>query len=441
MTGDCPLIKLPVLIKSNMKIIRSTDRKELQAYFKRLVSTDSRTAADVKKILAAVASDGDKALVSLTARFDGFKTSPKGLRVTASEFKQAKNKVDPAIISALLTAKRNISAFCRKQKTAGFSISTGKGASAGMMMVPIETAGIYVPGGKAVYPSTVLMNAIPAITAGVKNIVMCTPAGKDGKVNPVILAAASLCGIKAVYKLGGAQAIAAMAYGTKTVRRADKIVGPGNLYVATAKQMIFGQAGIDSIAGPSEVLLIADCSANPEYAAADLLAQAEHDEDATCIMLTDSSRLAAETLEALNRQKTCLPKSALIEVALKRGCIVITRNLKEAAALSNIFAPEHLQLMTRENGSLLKLVRNAGAVFIGNYSPVALGDYIAGTNHVLPTSGSARFSSGLSVSDFIKKIGYVKYSKQALKKVGLKIRRLAESEGLRAHAISVKRRD
>ena len=420
-----------------MKIIRSADAKQLGTYFKRLVNTDNRAASDVKRILAAVALKGDKALISLTARLDGFKTSPAGLKVKPSEFKAAKKEVDPGIISALQTAKTNIAAFCRKQITRGFSISSGNGAKTGMLQIPVETAGIYVPGGKAVYPSTVLMNAIPALTAGVKNIEMCTPAGPDGKINPVILAAAALCGIKDVYKLGGAQAIAAMAYGTKTVRRADKIVGPGNIYVATAKRMIFGLAGIDSIAGPSEVLLIADSSANPEYAAADLLAQAEHDEDATCIMLTDSGKFAKETLEALNRQKACLPKSAIIEAALRRGCIVVVRNLEEAAGLSNIFAPEHLQLMTRKNEKLLKLIRNAGAIFIGNYSPVALGDYIAGTNHVLPTSGSARFSSGLSVSDFIKKTGYVKYSRQALKNVKLKIEKIAESEGLRAHCKSV----
>ncbi len=420
-----------------MKIIRSSDKKQLETYFKRLINTDSREVAVVKRIIAAVAKNGDKALVSLTARFDGFKTSPKGLIVTKEEFREALRAVKPEIIAALKTAKKNITSFCKKQKTAGFSISSGKGASTGMMIVPVDGTGIYVPGGKAVYPSTVLMNAIPALTAGVKSVVMCTPADKKGKINPVILAAAALCGVKEVYKLGGAQAIAAMAYGTKTVRRVDKIVGPGNIYVAIAKRMIFGLAGIDSIAGPSEVLLIADSSANPEYAASDLLAQAEHDEDATCIMITDSAEFAAKTLDALNRQKACLPKSAIIESALKRGCIVIAKNLEEAATLSNIFAPEHLQLMTRKNEKLLKLIRNAGAIFMGNYSPVALGDYIAGTNHVLPTSGSSRFSSGLGVSDFVKRIGYVKYSKQALEDVKLKIEQLAECEGLRAHGKSV----
>ncbi len=420
-----------------MKIIRSTDTKQIGTYFKRLINTDNRAASIVKGILAAVSKNGDKALVTLTARLDGFKTSPKGLIVTKKEFTEARRTVRPEIISALNTAKMNITSYCKKQKTAGFTISSGKGAKTGMLIVPVDGAGIYVPGGKAVYPSTVLMNAIPAIIAGVRRIIMCTPADEEGKVNPVILAAADLCGITDVYKLGGAQAIAAMAYGTKTVRRVDKIVGPGNIYVAIAKRMIFGLAGIESIAGPSEVLLIADSSANPEYAAADLLAQAEHDEDATCIMITDSAEFAKKTLDALKRQKTCLPKSAIIKSALERGCIVIAKNLEEAAALSNVFAPEHLQLMTGKNAKLLKLIRNAGAIFIGNYSPVALGDYIAGTNHVLPTSGSSRFSSGLGVSDFVKKIGYVKYSKQALKGVRSKIERLAECEGLRAHGKSV----
>ncbi|MEI7905093.1 MAG: histidinol dehydrogenase [Candidatus Firestonebacteria bacterium] len=419
-----------------MKIIRATDKKQLALYFKRLISANSRVEAVVKSIIHDVAKNGDKALFKYNYRFDGFKSDKNNLKVTKAELQTATKCVEKEVIDAILIAKANICKFHSKQLKQKYEISVN-GALTGIRYLPVSSAGLYVPGGKAVYPSTVLMNVLPAKIAGVKRIVICTPAGKDGTINPVVLAAAKICGVEEIYKTGGAQAVAAMAYGTKLIPKVDKITGPGNIFVATAKKLVFGQVGIDNISGPSEVLIIADKYADPEVTAADILSQAEHDEDATCILVTDSKKLAADTLAAISRQVKSLPKREIADAALKRGCAVLVENMNEAAQISNTFAPEHLQIISRHDRQIFNLINNAGAVFLGKYSPVALGDYIAGTNHVLPTSGTARFSSGLGVEDFIKRISYVKYSKSALKDIYPSLRSLAGAEKLEAHNKSV----
>ena len=309
----------------------------------------------------------------------------------------------------------------------------------GQRAIPIEKAGVYVPGGSASLCSTVLMNVIPAKVAGVKEIILCTPLDKNGQISPYILAAADLLGIKDIYCLGGAQAIAAMAYGTETVPKVDKIVGPGNIYVALAKKIVFGNVGIDSFAGPSEVLIIADSSANPKFVAADLLSQAEHDPDAQSVLITDSLLLARSVEKEINIQKKSLSRKSIINVSLKKnGMMIIVETLDKAITLANLKAPEHLELMIKNPLDMLKKVKNAGAVFLGNYTPESVGDYFAGPNHVLPTGGTARFSSGLSVHDFIKRTNYMSYSRSALEKVNMEISKIAEVEGLTAHANSVK---
>lgn len=393
-----------------------------------------------KKIVADVKKNGDKALVKYSAEFDGFSGKAEDFKVTDEEWEKGIESVDPYFIETLNQAKRNIVDYHKKQIKEGYRIEDKQGIILGQKITPLDRVGVYVPGGTASYPSTVLMDALPASIAGVKEIIMVTPA-KDGQIKPMILAAAKIAGVTSIYKIGGAQAIAALAYGTETVPKVDKIVGPGNAYVAAAKKIVFGQVAIDMVAGPSEILIIADKSANPKYVAADLLSQAEHDKNATSVLVTDSEELADETVKELYRQLELLPRKEIAEASIENnGKIIIAGDIAEAIAAANIIAPEHLELAVADPFSYLYEVKNAGSIFLGCYAPEPLGDYFAGTNHTLPTSGTARFSSPLSVDDFIKKSSYIYYNKENLLAVANRIIDFAEREGLNAHANALRAR-
>lgn len=390
----------------------------------------------VKEILADVKLNGDEALFRLTEKFDGVKLDSSSILVTEQEIDEAYNLVDKATIIAMRSAKENIIAFHKRQLRQSNIVTEG-GKTTGYIIRPVSRAGVYVPGGKAAYPSSVLMCALPAVVAGVKEIVMATPAGKW--LNPLTLVAARECGINKIYKVGGAQAIAALSYGTESIGRVDVISGPGNIYVAMAKREVFGNVGIDMIAGPSEILIIADESANAQFVAADLLSQAEHDELAVSLLLTTSRELAEKVQLEVEKQLKVLSKAEIAGQSIANyGAIVLVNNIEEAIALSNRVAPEHLELCLKDGESYLDKIQNAGAVFLGNYSPEPLGDYYAGTNHVLPTSGSARFFSALGVDNYIKKISIIKYDRVSLKKAKDDIINLANTEGLTAHANAIK---
>lgn len=391
----------------------------------------------VASIIAEVRAGGDKALRDCTERFDGVKLD--SLSVSREEIDEAYKTVGPAFLAVLQEAAENIRAFHKKQVREGFRIGDAKdGKVTGQKITPIERVGLYVPGGTAAYPSTVLMDAIPAKIAGCSTIVMVTPPAKDGKVNPAILAAADVAGVDRIFKVGGAQAVAALAYGTESVPKVDKIVGPGNAFVAEAKKQVFGVVSIDMIAGPSEILVVADASCDPEFVAADLLSQAEHDKNASAVLVTDSAALAERVSAELERQIPRLPRKEIARTSIdKNGKIIVTDDLKQAIEVSNEIAPEHLELSVENPFDYLDLVKNAGSVFLGKYCPEALGDYFAGPNHTLPTGGTARFSSPLSVDDFVKKTQFVYYTEDALSKVSDKIALFAGKEGLDAHARSV----
>ena len=391
----------------------------------------------VAAIVAEVRAGGDKALLACTERFDGVKLD--SLSVSREEIDEAYKTVGPAFLDVLREAAENVRAFHKKQAREGFRIGDAEdGKVTGQKITPIERVGLYVPGGTAAYPSTVLMDAIPAKIAGCSTIVMVTPPAKDGKVNPAILAAADVAGVDIIFKVGGAQAIAALAYGTESVPKVDKIVGPGNAFVAEAKKQVFGVVSIDMIAGPSEILVVADASCNPVFVAADLLSQAEHDKNASAVLVTDSAALAAAVQDELERQIQLLPRAGIARASIdKNGKIIVTDDLKQAIEVSNEIAPEHLELSVENPFDYLDLVKNAGSVFLGKYCPEALGDYFAGPNHTLPTGGTARFSSPLSVDDFVKKTQFVYYTEDALAKVSDKIALFAGKEGLDAHARSV----
>lgn len=391
----------------------------------------------VRAILDDVRQNGDAALFAYAKKFD--RAELTSLLVSDQEIEEAVAAVDPSFYETLQLAAENIRDFHKRQVREGFSVSEHKGVLMGQRILPLERVGLYVPGGTASYPSTVLMNAIPAKIAGVKEIALATPPSPDGRIAAPILAAARVAGVERIYKMGGAQAVAALAYGTESVRRVDKITGPGNMYVATAKRMVFGLVDIDMIAGPSEILVIADDSANPAYVAADLLSQAEHDVMAASILLTTSEKLAVAVQSELERQVALLPRREIAERSLrKNGRIVLVNSLFEATDLSNEIAPEHLELCVSDPFSIMGLIRHAGSIFLGNYAPEALGDYFAGPNHTLPTNGAARFSSPLSVDDFIKKSSFVYYTCEALCAVKERIADFAEQEGLSAHASSVR---
>lgn len=389
----------------------------------------------VADIIANVRKNGDSALVEYSKKFDG--AVDDALEVTKEEIDEAMNEVDSELLEIIKQAKENITAFHSRQVRNSFLINEKDGVIIGQKVIPIEKVGLYVPGGTAAYPSSVLMNCVPAKIAGCSEIVMVTPA-KAGKVKPAILAAARVAGVDRIFKIGGAQAVAALAYGTESVPKVDKIVGPGNAFVAEAKKQVFGTVDIDMIAGPSEILVVADGTNNPSHIAADLLSQAEHDKMATAVLITDSEKLANAVSAQLEKQIPLLPRAEIARTSIDtNGKIIITESLTEAMETSNILAPEHLEICVDNPFEYLGLVKNAGSVFLGKNCPEALGDYFAGPNHTLPTSGTARFSSPLSVDDFVKKTQFSYFSKEALAEVGDKVVRFAEEEGLHAHAKSV----
>ena len=418
--------------------IFSSQTTEYEEIFTREVEerTDIIVEQQVQEIIREVRLHGDEALKEYTKRFD--KVVVNNFLVTEKEISEATLRVEPYLLRVMEEAGENIRAFHEKQKRENFEIKEKEGTVLGQKTLPIELVGIYVPGGSASYPSSVLMNAIPAKIAGVPRIIMITPPQMDGSVPDVILAAAKIAGITDIYKVGGAQGIAALAYGTDSIPKVDKITGPGNIYVATAKRLVYGEVSIDMVAGPSEILVLADEFCRPDYVAADMLSQAEHDTKATAILLTTSQSLAHGVALELEKQIALLPRGETAKESIEtRGKIVILDSLDQAMEWSNRFAPEHLELSVEEPFKLLDKVKNAGAVFLGRHVPEALGDYFAGTNHILPTGGTARFSSPLSVEDFQKKINYIYYTKEALEKDKEKIIAFAESEGLHAHGKSV----
>ena len=390
----------------------------------------------VSEIIANVCRNGDKVLFEYCEKFDKAKLT--ALQVSPEEIDEAFASVDPELITIMEKAAVNIRAFHSRQARTGFEIRNADGTVLGQKITPVDRAGLYVPGGTAAYPSTVLMDAIPAKIAGCTEIVMVTPPSASGKVNPVILAAAKVAGVTRIFKMGGAQAIAALAYGTESVPRVDKIVGPGNAYVAEAKKQVFGRVSIDMIAGPSEILVVADATCNPEFVAADLLSQAEHDRMASAVLVTDTYELAEAVSSELERQIPLLPRAESARESIdKNGKIIVAEgNLMLAIDIANEIAPEHLELSMDNPFDYLDKVKHAGSIFMGKYCPEALGDYFAGPNHTLPTSGTARFSSPLSVDDFVKKSQFTYYTRDALSKVADKVAYFAEREGLSAHARS-----
>lgn len=390
----------------------------------------------VRDIIDDVRKNGDNALFRYCEKFDKAKLT--ALKVSDDEIKEALREIDDEFLAILEEAKENIEAFHRLQKRSNFIKNDKDGIILGQKIMPVEKAGLYVPGGTASYPSSVLMNAVPAQIAGVKKIVMVTPPSKSGKIAPQILAAAHVAGVHEIYKVGGAQAIAALAYGTETIPKVDKIVGPGNIFVATAKKAVFGTVSIDMVAGPSEILVIADETCNPKYVAADMLSQAEHDKMASSILITNSSSLAKEVQAELEVQIPLLPRAEICRASIdNNGKIIVVNDIKDAIDTANAIAPEHLELCVREPFMYLNDIKNAGSIFLGKNVPEALGDYFAGPNHTLPTMGTARFSSPLGVDDFIKKSSFIYYTEDALKKDKDKIVSFAKREGLDAHAKSI----
>ena len=389
----------------------------------------------VSDIIAKVRREGDTALRAYTERFDRVKIDE--LTVTEKEMSEALETVEPEFIEVLKQAASNITKFHSKQIRNSFMINDSDGIVMGQKIIPLDRVGIYVPGGTAAYPSTVLMDSVPAKLAGCKEIIMVTPPGEDGKVNPAILAAASIAGVDKICKVGGAQAIAALAYGTESIPKVDKIVGPGNAFVAEAKKQVFGVVSIDMIAGPSEILIIADGNSNPRFLAADMLSQAEHDKLASAVLVTDSAELAEKVSEELERQIPALLRRDIARASIDtNGKIIVVQDLNTAITVSNAIAPEHLELCVDAPFDYLDKIRHAGSVFMGRSCPEALGDYLAGPNHTLPTSGTARFSSPLSVDDFVKKTQYTYYTHEALERVAGSVAYFAEKEGLTAHAKS-----
>ncbi len=393
----------------------------------------------VAEIIETVKKGGDEALFSYTEKFDHCKMDAAHIRVTREEIDEAYQKVDADFVEVMKKSAANIRAFHEKQLRNSWFDPKPDGTILGMKILPIAIAGVYVPGGKAAYPSSVLMNVLPAMVAGVERIIMTTPPGADGKVNPGTLVAAHIAGVDEIYKVGGAQAIAAMAFGTQSIPKVDKITGPGNIFVALAKKACFGYVSIDSIAGPSEILVIADETANPRYVAADLLSQAEHDELASAILITTSKTLADQVSIEVDRFVANLSRREIIEKSLNNyGYILLVDSLDEAADTANEIASEHLEILTKDPFAMMTKIRNAGAIFLGEYSSEPLGDYFAGPNHVLPTNGTARFFSPLNVDDFLKKTSIISYSRPALEKIHQDIECFAENEGLTAHANSIR---
>lgn len=411
----------------------------LEDLLKRDPNQYSQYADTVSAIVERVKKDKDEALFSYTLQFDKAEISAENVRVSQAEIEEAREKVDPKLLAVMEKSMENIREYHQRQVRQSWFSSKPDGTILGQKITALESVGVYVPGGKAAYPSTVLMNIIPAKVAGVERIVMVTPPGKDGKVNPVTLTAAYLAGVTEVYKVGGAQAIAAMAFGTESVPRVNKIVGPGNIFVALAKKAVYGHVSIDSIAGPSEILVLADETANPRYVAADLLSQAEHDELASAILVTTSMELARAVSAEVDKLVKTLSRREILEKSLENyGYLLVARSLDEAIETANEIASEHLEIVTKNPFEVMTKIHNAGAIFIGPYSSEPLGDYFAGPNHVLPTNGTAKFFSPLGVDDYVKKSSIIYYSKEALEAVHTEIEAFAESEQLTAHANSIR---
>jgi len=424
-----------------MKVTRLNDENKnrlLSDLMKRSTGDYGEYEETVKEILADVRENGDAALFKYTERFDKAVLDASTIRVTDAEFDEAYAATDPELVRIIRRAIENIRSYHSKQLRNSWITTEESGIILGQKITPLETAGVYVPGGKAAYPSTVLMNIIPAKVAGVKHIIMTTPCNAEGKVFPTTLVAAREAGVDAVYKCGGAQAIAALAYGTESIPKADKIVGPGNIFVALAKRLVYGYVSIDSIAGPSEILVLADETANPKFVAADMLSQAEHDEMACAMLVTTSEKLAGEVKEWIERFVPTLERHEIIQKSLDNfGNIFIADNMQDALDAVNEIAPEHLEVITANPYETMTGVRNAGAIFLGHYSSEPLGDYFAGPNHVLPTNGTAKFFSPLGVDDFIKKSSIISYSEAALRDVHADVESFAKAEGLTAHANSI----
>lgn len=423
-----------------MKILLS--KKEMQSFLKVLRERASGRGQEVENRVRAILDDvrktGDRAVLRYTKAFDSL--TKEDLRITPEEISINAKRARKNVVGALKTSAKRIKAFHEMQKEESWSFSEGNDLL-GQVIRPLERVGVYVPGGKASYPSTVLMNVIPAQVAGVKEIALCVPTPR-GEINPYVMAAIKLLGLKEVYGIGGAQAVGAMAYGTETIKKVDKIVGPGNIFVATAKKMVFGEVDIDMIAGPSEILIIADDSANPAFIAADLLGQAEHDELASPVLITDSKKLADTVRGELEGQLSRLRRKEIATKSLDNyGAIIITKNIKDAVELSNSIAPEHLEIMTEKPMDLLPMIKNAGAIFLGQWTPETLGDYSAGPNHTLPTGGTARFSSPLGVYDFIKRSSLLNFTKDGFKKLAKTVRTIAAVEGLEAHEKTIRVRE
>ena len=421
-----------------VRLTKESTKDILENLLKRSPNNYGKFEAAVADILANVKEKGDEALFSYTKEFDKVEVTPETIRVTEEEIEEAYKAVDASLLEVIRKALVNIRSYHEKQRQNSWFTSTENGTMLGQKVTPLNRVGVYVPGGKAVYPSSVLMNIVPAKVAGVSHIVMTTPPGKDGKVNPSTLVAAKEAGADEIYKVGGAQAIGALAYGTASIPKVDKIVGPGNIFVALAKKAVYGHVSIDSIAGPSEILVLADETANAHYVAADLLSQAEHDEMASAILITTSTELAQNVEKEIEGYLKVLSRKEIIEKSLENfGYILIAEDMNEAIEAANEIASEHMEIVTKNAFEVMMKVRNAGAIFIGEYSSEPLGDYFAGPNHVLPTNGTAKFFSALSVDDFIKKSSIVYYSKSALQEIHKYIIQFASSEQLTAHANSI----
>lgn len=425
-----------------MRIVELNDKTRnnlLENLLKRSPNSYGQYEQTVNEIISQVREKKDAALFAYTKKFDKCELTGDTIRVTEAEIKEAYEKVDSALVEVMKKSAANITRFHEKQLHNSWIVPENDGTILGQKITPIEISGVYVPGGKAAYPSSVLMNVLPAKVAGVSKIIMTTPPGADGKVNPGTLVAADIAGVNEIYKVGGAQAIAAMAFGTESIPRVDKITGPGNIFVALAKKACFGYVSIDSIAGPSEILVLADETANPRYVAADLLSQAEHDEMASAILITTSAKLAEQVSIEAEQFTRELSRKAIIEKSLENyGYILVAQNMDQAIDAANEIASEHLEILTKNPYETMTKIKNAGAIFLGEYSSEPLGDYFAGPNHILPTNGTARFFSPLNVDDFLKKTSIISYSRDALFKVHKDIELFAEKEGLTAHANSIK---
>ena len=421
------------------RLNQDTKKNLLEDLLKRSPNSYGKYEESVREILDAVRERRDEALFEYTKRFDGADINASNILVTEGEIEEAYGTVDQNLLGVIRKALVNVRSYHEKQMQYSWFDSKPDGTLLGQKVTALQRIGIYVPGGKAAYPSSVLMNVMPAKVAGVEEIIMVTPPGKDGRVTPTTLVAAKEAGVDKIYKAGGAQAVGALAYGTESIPKVDKIVGPGNIYVALAKKAVYGHVSIDSIAGPSEILVLADETANPRYAAADLLSQAEHDELASAILVTTSMELAKQVSEWVKRFTEELSRGEIIQKSLDNyGHILVADNMEEAIDAANEIASEHLEIMTADSFNVMTRIRNAGAIFIGEYSSEPLGDYFAGPNHVLPTNGTAKFFSPLSVDDFIKKSSIISYSREALEKIHTDIEQFAEAEHLTAHANSIR---